>query len=293
MPNIEDNSTFFSKGRRGSDSLKLTYIICAILLAMVTIGLPGTLPIWFPIIVMLATGPVWNIIDGFVDDGEQWLTHESEIWNENKIHTYFNWICLGFLSTFALGLCIAAASTQLTALGAGSAVIMGIPVAVFVGPIGSIAFAITMLWLAKKSFEDIKAFSQSIKNEVDPSIKDNLRKQRGYVIVDFFGWLSAGIGATGFAVIACLAFLTVSFPPAIPIIFVSVILLSASIKCYQIFCHPKTPTTNNIPIKTDNNAEQSESLICREEAKNDIRPIQKAAESKITNAQNNEFKLKQ
>ena len=87
--------------------------------------------------------------------------------------------------------------------------------------------------------------------------------------------------------------LTISFPPAIPIIFVSVILLSASIKCYQILCHPKTPTTNNIPIKINNNADQSESLICREEAKNDIRPIQKAAESKTTNPQNNEFKLKQ
>ena len=137
---------FFSKGRRGSDSLKIAYIIFALLLAITTIVAPYILPLWLTLIAIVGAGPVWNIIDGFVDDDEQWASHESKIWNKNKFHTYFNWICLGFLSTFALGLCMVAAMTQLTALTAGTAVVTGVPIALLIGPIGGVAFAITKYW---------------------------------------------------------------------------------------------------------------------------------------------------
>ena len=242
---------FFSKGRRGSDSLKIAYIIFALLLAITTFVAPYTLPLWFILIAIVGTGPVWNIIDGFVDDNEQWAYHESKIWNENKFHTYFNWVCLGFLSTFTLGLCIVAASTQLTALAAGTAVVMGVPIALFIGPIGGVAFAITMLWLAKKSFNEIRSFNQLINQPNEPN-KNILKQQRGHVVVDFCAWLSAGLGATGFAVLACLAFASIAFPPALPIIFIGIVLLSASIKLYQLVYHPKTPTANGFSLNPNN-----------------------------------------
>ena len=36
----------------------------------------------------------------------------------------------------------------------------------------------------------------------------------------------AGLGATGFAVLACLAFASIGFPPVLPIIFIGIVLLS-------------------------------------------------------------------
>lgn len=235
------HSDFFSKGRRGADSLKIAYIVFAILLALMTFVVPASLPLWFILILIVGTGPIWNIIDGFIDDGEQWGAYQEKVWNENKAHTYFNWVCLGFLSTFTLILCIIASLTQLTALSAGSAVVMGIPISLLIGPIGGIVFAITMLWLAKKSYYDIKVFDKLIEEEKNTAEINKLKQERGLVIVDFGAWLSAGIGATGFAIIACLAFASISFPPALPIVFVVIVLSSASIKLYQLYFHPKTP----------------------------------------------------
>ncbi|MDG2348530.1 MAG: hypothetical protein P8L77_03600 [Gammaproteobacteria bacterium] len=273
MANDNNNKPFFTKGRRGADSLKIAYIIFALLLAIMTFATPATLPLWFTLITIVGTGPIWNIIDGFVDDDEQWLSYQANVWNENKFHTYFNWACLGFLSTFALGLCIVAAMTQLTALTAGTAVVMGVPISLLIGPIGGAAFAITMLWLAKKSFNEIKTFDKLISVADEPN-KNELKQQRGHVVVDFCAWLSAGLGATGFALLACLAFASIGFPPALPIIFTGIVLLSASIKIYQLAYHPKTPTADSLSLRKPTSANVSSSFLTRQSSSNQAKIMQ-------------------
>ena len=89
MSKQQQQHSFFSKGRRGADSLKIAYIIFALFLAITTILAPYTFPLWLTLITIIGAGPVWNIIDGFVDDHEQWSYHESKKMERKKISYIF------------------------------------------------------------------------------------------------------------------------------------------------------------------------------------------------------------
>lgn len=263
MESKKNSTGIFSKGRRGADALKITYIICAIILAATVFV--ASLPLWLIALSMIVTYPLWNIIDGMVDDGEQLKAITTNTWDENKLHALFNWFALGFLSIFSLTLCIIAASSQLTAFTAGTAVVGGLPLAIFLGPIGCTAFAITMLWLAKKSYM----------NWQDPEQNTNVNHHR----IDFFAWLTAGLGSAGFSVIAFLALASIAFPPAIPIVCAVVVLISASIKLYQL------ASTSEPKVTPDNIDESTQAYRLPSDALGDKTSLEQTGNEGLSKAQ--------
>ena len=234
-PDNNKNTKPFSKGRRAADTLKLTYFVFSIL-AAITVFSNG-LPILFLAIVAFCAYPIWNIIDGWVDQNDQLEIMKQEEWDETKFHTIFNWLMLGFVSFFTLILCVVAAIRSLSTFVAGTAVVGGLPLAVMMGPVGATAFAITMIWTCSKSYRDL------LKMEGNS-------EQFTLQAVDCSAWFFASIGATGLAITSILAVASISFPPAIPIVFTVITLISAFIKIYQMFMHhhPITPINEYKPL---------------------------------------------
>ena len=234
-PDNNKNTKPFSKGRRAADTLKLTYFVFSIL-AAITVFSTG-LPILFLGIVAFCAYPIWNIIDGLVDQNDQLEIMKQEEWDETKFHTIFNWLMLGFVSFFTLILCVVAAIRSLSTFVAGTAVVGGIPLAVMMGPVGATAFAITMIWTFTKSLRELM----------------NMRyhtEQFNHQAFDCSAWFFASIGATGLAIASILAVASISFPPAIPIVFTGITLISAFIIIYQMFMHhhPITPINEYEPL---------------------------------------------
>lgn len=247
-PDNNKNTKPFSKGRRAADTLKLTYFLFSIL-AAITVFSNG-LPILFLGIVAFCAYPIWNIIDGWVDQNDQWaIMWEQKNWDETRFHTIFNWFMLGFVSFFTLILCTIAAISSLSTFVAGTAVVGGISLAVMMGPVGATAFAITMIWTCSKSYRDL------LKMEGNS-------EQFTLQAVDCSAWFFASIGATGLAIASILAVASIGFPPIIPIIFTVITLISASIKIYQMFMHqhPITPSNQYQTLKTNRNPKTSSEI---------------------------------
>lgn len=247
-----NKNILFSKGRRGADTLKLAYIIFAILLfATIFIHGGGPAILFFLLLATMATGPIWNIIDGVVDDGEQIKALQSDGQIENKLHALFNYVGLGFISTATLCMIVSVMATNLSAMLAGNAVVLGISLNLLIGPIGCSVFAVTMLWYASKSFREIEAYNDLInQNSQNHEILKQLKLDQYYVKVDCFAWATAGLGATGFAILAILAMVAIFPPAAVPITIGIFVLLSATTKGFQLYYqHPK-PTLSSDHLKT-------------------------------------------
>ena len=136
-------------------------------------------------------------------------------------------------------------ATNLSAMLAGNAVVLGISLNLLIGPIGCSVFAVTMLWYASKSFREIQAYNDLIKNPQNHEILKQLKLDQYYVKVDCFAWTTAGLGATGFAILAILAMVAIFPPAAVPIIIGIFVLLSATTKGFQLYYqHPK-PTLSS------------------------------------------------
>ena len=96
MSEQANKNILFSKGRRGADTLKLAYIFAICLRPFLYMVVDQLFS--FLLLATMATGPIWNIIDGVVGDGEQIKALQSDGQIENKLHALFNYVGLGFIS---------------------------------------------------------------------------------------------------------------------------------------------------------------------------------------------------
>jgi len=145
--------------------LRICYIVCTIITA---IGiLCGNLPLSL-LLLILIKDPIWNIVDGLVDDGSKRaalngfkLEHNSDesyqefykaFYNNKKRHALFDWV---FLGAGGLATLIYIIIHDVSTIAGQQAIAHGhlsFMSSLLIGPIGSGVFAITMLWLAYESY---------------------------------------------------------------------------------------------------------------------------------------------
>ncbi|MAH60735.1 MAG: hypothetical protein CMF42_00315 [Legionellales bacterium] len=180
--------------------LRICYIVCTIITA---IGiLCGNLPLGL-LLLILIKDPIWNIVDGLVDDGSKRaalngfkLEHNSDksyqefyeaFYNNKKRHALFDWV---FLGAGGLATLIYIIIHDVSTIAGQQAIAHGhlsFMSSLLIGPIGSGVFAITMLWLAYESYTkytDLLALKDDHLNQSNELFDPNNSLGTGYNWID-------------------------------------------------------------------------------------------------------------